>query len=100
MASPNFAFPDPIKAAGVVPLGKTSPAKPAEKAAIKAPVQAPADSVEISPEAQILRSLASKLKGVSDARPDHVEEIRSKLSNIANSAALNAKLAEKLLTEN
>ena len=62
--------------------------------------QAP-DSVQISPRAAQAAQLQVKLDQVPEIRPDRVEEARVKISSvIQNRGSLNAKLAEKLLTEN
>lgn len=62
--------------------------------------QAP-DSVQISPRASQAAQLQAKLEQVAEVRPGRVEEVRAKLSGLVqDNASLNAKLAEKLLTEN
>lgn len=62
--------------------------------------QAP-DSVQISPRASQAAQLQAKLEQVPEVRVDRVEEVRAKLSGVVqDNASLNAKLAEKLLTEN
>jgi hypothetical protein len=58
----------------------------------------PAAQVTISPRAQELRNLAPKIQATPEIRPSRVEEVRVKLGQ-GNPQALNAKIAEKLLTE-
>lgn len=67
-------------------------------------VQAP-DSVQLSPRAQAVAKSLPIVRAVVDSTPElqpaRVEEASAKLrTQTPNSAALNAKLAEKLLTEN
>jgi hypothetical protein len=95
-------LPDIIAKAAA--LQANTPVKP------KAPVPAPAparqdiqvaDSVQLSPRAVQASQLLAQAQAEPDVRNSVVEQVRSKLSSIAgDSASLNAKLAEKLLTEN
>jgi len=63
-------------------------------------IQAP-DSVQLSPRAQSASKVRAAVESTPDVRPARVEEASAKLrTQTPNSAALNAKLAEKLLTEN
>src|SRR6267378_496861 len=91
-------LPEIHKAAPLNPVHKNIP-KPERK--FVAPPEAkvePAAQVTISPRAQELRSLAPKIQATPEVRPGRVEEARTKLGH-ANPQALNAKIAEKLLTE-
>lgn len=94
-------LPDILKAAAVNPPAAAPAARPkAAPAASAAPFQAP-DSVQISPRAAQAAQLAALVQAEPDVRPGRVEEVRAKLSGIVgDSASLDAKLAEKLLTEN
>ena len=79
-----------------------APAAPLRSKPVQAPAkpQAP-DSVQISPRAAQVSQLRAQIQAVPEVRPDRVQETTAKLSSIvADSASLNAKLAEKLLTEN
>lgn len=60
----------------------------------------PAAEVTLSPRAKELQVVLPKVKAIPEVRHDRVEEVRVKLSGVANGAALNAKVAEKLLTGN
>jgi hypothetical protein len=89
-------LPDIVKAA--------PPVQPARAKAATQPVAKPfqaKDSVQISPRAAQASQLLEQVKSLPDVRDDRVQEVRSKLSAaVKDSASLNAKLAEKLLTEN
>lgn len=92
-------LPEIIKSA---PVQANAPAAPAKA---KAPASSPdiqvADSVQLSPRAVQASQLLALAQAEPDVRPGRVEEVSAKLSSIAvDSASLNAKLAEKLLTEN
>lgn len=83
------------------------PAAPAAapKAKAEAPiVPAPAprtDSVEISPRAAQAAQLLSQLQAQPEVDSGRVEEAKAKISAlVTDNASLNAKIAEKLLTEN
>lgn len=84
---------------------KTPPLPPSPAPVKRKPVEAAqpfqaADTVQISPKAQVAQ-LVVKAKVEPDIRPARVEQARVQLSAIVkDSASLNAKLAEKLLTEN
>jgi hypothetical protein len=86
---------------------KAAPAQAAQPSRAKAVTPAAAkpfqaeDSVQISPQAAQASQLLAQVKSLPDVRDDRVQDVRSKLSAaVKDSASLNAKLAEKLLTEN
>jgi hypothetical protein len=92
-------LPEIAKAAAVQASAPKAPAKP-KAAPEPAPVIQVADSVQLSPRAQQASQLLSQVQAEPDVRQSRVDEVRAKLSSIAgDSASLNAKLAEKLLTE-
>ena len=84
----------------IQPLPQAAPApKPEQKFAPRPePRVEPAAQVTISPRAKEIQSLLPRVQSVPEVRPSRVEEVRAKLSTIANVAAQNAKVAEKLLT--
>ena len=91
-----------IKAPIVVPTPRHIPteatAKPRPEAARKL-IQAP-DSVHLSPRAQVASKVKAAVETTPEVRPARVQEATAKLrAQTPNSSALNAKLAEKLLTE-
>lgn len=92
-------LPDIVKLGSVAPT--PAPAGPVKaKAAAPEAFQAP-DSVQISPQAAQASQLLAQVQVEPDIRQDRVEEVKAKLSAIVgDNASLNAKLAEKLLTEN
>ena len=92
-------LPEIVKAAAIAPSAPA--AAPRAKAPAQAePFQAP-DSVQISPRAAQAAQLLAQVQAEPDVRPGRVEEVRAKLSaSVGDDASLNAKLAEKLLTEN
>jgi hypothetical protein len=98
---PNL--PEPIKAPIVKAPASVNPGRakaPVPAAPAKAVPQGP-DSVQISPQAAQVSQLRAQIQAVPEVRPDRVQEVSAKLSSIVgDSASLNAKLAEKLLTEN
>lgn len=92
-------LPEIVKAAAVQASAPKAPAKP--KAPEAAPVIQVADSVQLSPRAQQASQLLAQVQAEPDVRQSRVDQVRANLSSIAgDSASLNAKLAEKLLTEN
>jgi hypothetical protein len=91
-------LPEIVKSAAVQAGAPAAPAK-LKAAPEAAPIQV-ADSVQISPRALQASQLLAQVQAEPDVRANVVEETRAKLSGIAgDSASLNAKLAEKLLTE-
>jgi hypothetical protein len=92
-------LPEIAKTAAVQASAPNAPARP-KAAPGSAPVIQVADSVQLSPRALQASQLLAQVQAEPDVRPSRVEEVRAKLSDIAgDSASLNAKLAEKLLTE-
>ena len=84
-------------------LVKAIPPRPQapQSAAVHAPASQAPDSVQISPRASQVSQIRIQLQAIAEVRPDRVQEVSAKLSSLTgDSAALNAKLAEKLLTEN
>jgi hypothetical protein len=70
------------------------------KSELPAPIPRP-DSVELSPRAVQVAQLFSRLQAQAEVDTGRVEEVKAKLGAlVANTASLNAKIAEKLLTEN
>jgi hypothetical protein len=91
-------LPEIAKAAPVPASAPSAPARP-KAAPDAAPIEV-ADSVQLSPRAVQASQLLAQAQAEPDVRVGRVEEVRAKLSSIAgDSASLNAKLAEKLLTE-
>lgn len=91
-------LPELSKAAAI----KAPPTAGRPKAAEPLPqaFQAP-DQVQLSPQAVQASQLLERVKAEPDLRPGRVEEVRANLSAIVgDGASLDAKLAEKLLTEN
>lgn len=63
-------------------------------------VQAP-DTIQLSPKAQQASRVLNAVERTPEVRPERVEQVSAQLrSQSTNSASVNAKLAEKLLTEN
>jgi anti-sigma28 factor (negative regulator of flagellin synthesis) len=90
-----------LNAPAVKPVAPSAPAKPKAAAAEPAPAPRKTDSVEISPRAAQAAQLLSQVQSQPEVRPDRVEEVRAKISAlVTDNASLNAKIAEKLLTEN
>jgi hypothetical protein len=87
----------------VVPPARRIPTEPAAKASPEAErklIQAP-DTVQLSPRAQAASKVLTVAESAPEVRPARVEEASAKLrAQTPNSSALNAQLAEKLLTEN
>jgi hypothetical protein len=92
-----------IKAPIVQPPARRIPTEPTAKVqpeATRKLIQAP-DSVQLSPRAQAVSQVRAVVESTPEVRPARVEEASAKLrAQIPNSSALNAQLAEKLLTEN
>jgi flagellar biosynthesis anti-sigma factor FlgM len=94
-------LPNLFKAPAVQPAQAPRPAAAGPKAPAPQAVSQPADSVQISPRASQAAQLQAQLDAVPEVRVDRVEEVKAKLASIVqDSSSLNAKLAEKLLTEN
>lgn len=90
-------LPEPIKPLPVPPAPR--PKKPEFRPEPKPEFQATRDTVEISPAAREVRSLVPRIQAQPEIRPARVEEARASLSKAGNDASINAKIAEKLLTE-
>jgi hypothetical protein len=59
------------------------------------------DSVQLSPRAREASQLRARVEATPEVEPSRVNEARARLQNGSpNPAAQNARLAEKLLTEN
>jgi hypothetical protein len=84
----------------IQPLPQAAPPpKPEQKFLPKPePRVEPAAQVTISHRAKEIQSVLPRVQAIPEVRPNRVEEVRAKLSNVANVAAQNAKVAEKLLT--
>jgi hypothetical protein len=59
----------------------------------------PAAKVTLSAQVIELRSLAAKAVSIPESRPDRIEEARRSINSQGDAAAVNARIAEKLLTE-
>jgi len=92
--------PDSIKAPLVQPNDAAPAPKPKFRPEQRPEFKAEPDVVELSPKAQETRQLAPKVASLPEVVQSRVEEVRSRLNQIANSPSNNAKVAEKLLTEN
>jgi hypothetical protein len=90
----------PKPAAAPVRRIPTEPtAKPRPEADRKL-VQAP-DSVQLSPKAQSASRISNIVERTPEVRPERVQEASAQVrSSSQDNASANAKLAEKLLTEN
>ena len=74
-------------------------AKPLPDATRKV-IQAP-DTVHLSPKAQEASRVSTAVERTPEVRPERVQEASAQVrAQSTNSASANAKLAEKLLTEN
>lgn len=93
-------LPEIIKAANVQASAPSAPAKPKAAPDAAPDILSVSDSVQLSSRAKQASQLLAQVQAEPDVRNSRVEETRAKLSSIAgDSASLNAKLAEKLLTE-
>jgi hypothetical protein len=104
MVSGSNDIPDlKIQVPVVQPPARRIPTEPAAKPRPEAErklVQAP-DTVQLSPRAQAASQVRAVVESTPEVRPARVQEVTAKLrSQTSNSSALNAQLAEKLLTEN
>jgi hypothetical protein len=98
-------LPDPILN---TPAVQAPVRRPAVDAAQKQPLQGPGpglvqapDSLQLSPQAQTASRVAAVVLTTPEVVPSRVEQATAKiLSQTSNSGEVNAKLAEKLLTEN
>lgn len=93
-------LPDLRKIQSVIPTAPVAhkvELKSAPKPEFKAQ---PAAEVTISPRAKELQAVLPKIQAVPEVRQDRVQEVKAKLSSVASPQAVNAKVAEKLLTGN
>lgn len=102
VSGPNDFSQLKIKAPLIAPPARRIPTEPTAKAKPEAArvVQAP-DTVHLSPRAKEVTRVSQAVQSAPEVRPARVQEASAKLRTQApNNSALNAKLAEKLLTEN
>lgn len=92
-------LPERVPAPRVTPPPRPALKKPEFKPAEKPDFEQAPDRVTLSPKAKEVSSLARSAKAEPEVRVDRVEEARAKVSKSGNSSSSNAKIAEKLLTE-
>jgi hypothetical protein len=107
LAHPAVESPAAIPAATAADSGSQAPERvalavpPAVVVALEAPARAAAPAPEPAPVTPVLSpSQAQVLQATPEVRTDRVAQAQTNLSSLSgDSSALNAKLAEKLLTE-
>jgi hypothetical protein len=99
MVNSSGQIPEPNKAPVISKPARPATPRPEYKPKPEEELK-PAAQVTLSPRAREASQLAAKAKAAPEVRPERVQEAREKVGKGGSAAGQDAKIAEKLLTEN
>ena len=92
-------IPEPHKSHLTPKVTRAQSQKVAFRPAPKVEAKGGHHEVTLSPKAKAASAVTSQIKSIPDVSKSRVNEVRSKIARSGGSSAQNARVAEKLLTE-